>query len=170
MHVTIFKKSEGELFVTPDDCETFQGLCFQRYPGLIKLHAEMVRLMNDQGYLDSFGGTRRAFFGRKDNGTVRDMLSHLPQAHTSFATNRFIERIYYWKCNRHLDNPRRLIIQPVNQVHDETCVVFPSDKLGFVKEFCQAATNIPMECWGQKFTIPFELQYGPNWGECKETL
>lgn len=126
--------------------------------------------MNEYGYLDSYGGTRRMFFGRRDNGTVRDMLSHLPQAHTSYSTNKFIERIYYWTRNRDSACRQRLIIEPVNQVHDETCFLKRDQDIDFVRGFCKDATNIPMECWKQPFTIPFEIMYGPNWGECKETL
>lgn len=171
MHTNIFKKSEGELFIPPDDCEIFQELYFKRYPGLQRLHEEMVRIMTEYSYLDSFGGTRRMFFGRQDNGTVRDMLSHLPQAHTSYATNKFIERIYYWPRNREYSRRQQLIIEPVNQVHDETCfLIRDSSKIDFVRGFCKDATDIPMECWKQSFTIPFEIMYGPNWGECKEAL
>lgn len=173
MHTNIFKKSEGELFILPDDCEVFQDLYFRRYPGLLKLHEEMVRIMNEYGFLDSYGGTRRMFFGRRDSGTVRDMLSHLPQAHTSYVTNKFIERIYYWQRNRSPEKRQRLIIEPVNQVHDETCFVIREggpEALAFVRDFCKDATHIPVECWKQPFIIPFEIQYGPDWGSCKETL
>lgn len=169
MHQNIFKKSDGNLFIPPNDCEYFQRLYFHRYPGLNKLHETMVTLMTSKGYLDSFGGTRRYFFGRRDTSTVREMLSHLPQAHTSYATNRLIERCYYWSENR-IPGTQRLILRPCNQVHDETCILFDSDRLDYVRSLFHRMTDVPMECWGIKFTIPFEAMYGPNWGNCKEEL
>jgi hypothetical protein len=168
MHENIFKKSKGELWVHPDQCDSFQKLYFRRYPGLHKVHAQIVRIMNQQGYLDSFAGTRRMFFGRKDNTTVRDMLAHLPQAHTAFATNTLLERVYFWPVNRRDRN--ELILEPVNQVHDEADMMFKQADLGRVREMFPSLTELEMEVWGIKFQIPFEANYGLSWGDCETPL
>lgn len=170
MHQNIFKTSAGELWIDPEDCVRFQNLYLKRYKGIVKVHESMVHLMNSQGYLDSFGGTRRYFMGRKDNMMVRTMLSHIPQANTSYTTNRLIERVFYWSENRYANNPRRLIMEPVNQVHDETDLLLPAGQLDYCRELFWKMVDIPCECWGVKFTIPFEANYGPNWGAAKEEL
>lgn len=168
MHENIFKKSNGETWIPPKDCAFFQALMYKRYPGINKVHEQMVRLMNDIGHLDSFSGTRRFFYSRRDNATVREMLSHLPQSHTNYATNKLIERMYYWSENR--ERKVHLVMKPCNQVHDETCFLFQQERLEFVRELFYKMTELEMECWGVKFRIPFEVGYGPSWGDAKEEL
>lgn len=165
----IFKKSDGELYVALDVCRDKQFLYEKRYSGLSKLKERMASLLSTHGYLDAFSGNRRIFFGRRDNTTVREMISQLPQAHTAYATNLLFDRLFHWKGNR-VGNTRQLIIQPVNQVHDEACKVFARGNLDQARDiFSTCATN-RINCWGVEFTIPFESTYGNNWGECDETL
>ncbi len=127
----------------------------------------MVSILNSHGYLDAYSGNRRIFFGRRDNQTVREMLSQLPQAHTTYATNLLLERLYYWRGNR-LPNSVRLVHQPVNQVHDETNTIFQRDSLDRAREIFATCSANRITCWGVDFTIPFESTYGENWGQCDE--
>src|SRR5690606_9726895 len=110
------------------------------------------------------------FFGRKDDATLRQMLSHLPQAHTSYVANKVLERFYYSPLNRNPMRPAELIVEPVNQVHDEVCFIFPSDIPTFVADLFKTYKDVPLECWGSTFTIPFEAQFGRSWGEANENL
>ena len=61
-------------------------------------------------------------------------------------------------------------MEPVNQVHDETDLLFPVDQLDYCRELFWSMTKLPMSCWGVDFTIPFEANYGPNWGAAKTDL
>lgn len=167
MHDNIFKKSNGELFVPEDDCHRFQLLYYKRYVGLPKWHEHTVSQLNSSGYIDAFSGTRRHFLGRKDNATLRVMLSHAPQAHTSYATNKLLEKLFYLPVNRRPDG-LSLIIEPVNQVHDETDLLFRRTELELAREIFFPLTKFPMKYWGVEFEIPFEAMYGENWGECEQ--
>ena len=168
-HQNIFKKTEGELWVPIEECKKMQNLYESRYPGLFKLRERMVSILNSHGYLDAYSGNRRYFFGRRDNSTVRTMVSQLPQAHTSYATNLLLERLFYWQGNR-IPGTNRLIHKPINQVHDETNTLFAKASLDQARDiFAKCSTN-RIECWGVNFSIPFEVNYGVNWGECEEEL
>lgn len=169
-HENIFKKTDGDLYVPVDDCKRMQGLYERRYRGLFKLRERMVGLLNSHGYLDAYSGNRRYFFGRRDNSTVREMISQLPQAHTTYATNLLLERLYYWRGNRCGPDNVRLVHKPVNQVHDETNTFFAREKFEQARSIFSACSTNAMECWGVNFTIPFESTYGLNWGECDETF
>lgn len=169
MHDNIFKKSNGELFVPEDDCQRFQLLYYKRYKGLPKWHEYTVSQLNSTGYIDAFSGTHRNFLGRKDNSTLRIMLAHAPQAHTSYATNKLLEKLYYLPVNRRADG-LSLIIEPVNQVHDETDLLFRKNELDLCREIFFPLTKLPMKYWGVEFEIPFEVMYGENWGDCENEL
>jgi DNA polymerase I-like protein with 3'-5' exonuclease and polymerase domains len=169
VHETTFKKSNGELYVPVADCRTYQGLYEKRYKGLFKLREKMAALLSSHGYLDAFSGNRRYFYGRRDNSTVREMISQLPQAHTTYATNLLLERLYYWKGNR-LDNKLVLLHKPINQVHDETNTLFPRTEIERARDIFQKCSYNRIVCWGVEFTIPFEVTYGVNWGQCDEDL
>lgn len=166
----VFKRSEGELYITPAQFKQAQLLYEKRYSKLIKLQEKMVSLLNSHGYLDAFSGNRRYFFGRRDNNTVREMLSQLPQAHTTYVTNLLLERLYYWKGNRRAESARKFIASPANQVHDETDIMFKLGDLDQVREIFNKCCQNEIMCWGVKYTIPFEANYGPNWGDAHEEL
>ena len=168
MHTNVFKKTEGDLFIPPNECERIQKLIFARYP-FPDLHDFMRSRMNSKPYLDNAGGTRRQFYGRKDDATLREMLANDPQAHTSFVTNTILKKAFYDKKNRH-PNSSKPIMEPVNQVHDEVNFVFPQEKLNFVTDLFNEYKDVPISYWDQDFTIPWEAEYGHNWGECKEDL
>ena len=166
----IFKKSDGELYVALDVCRDKQFLYEKRYPGLQILKERMASLLSTHGYLDAYSGNRRIFFGRRDNNTVREMISQLPQAHTTYATNLLFERLFHWRGNRIDAGSRQLVIQPVNQVHDEACKVFAQQHLERSRDIFRTCSTNRITCWGVDFTIPFESTYGENWGECDEVF
>jgi hypothetical protein len=163
MHKNIFKRSEGELFIHPDECEKTQMLFFARYP-LPKVHEFMrMRMVND-GYVDYSDGSRQYFLGRKDDATLREMLAAPPQSHTNRASNTTMLRIFHDPMNR--DSNGRLRMRPINQVHDETNQLFRHEDVNFAVDLFNKHCNVPQEFWGQKFTIPFEAKYGQDWGNC----
>ena len=166
-HENIFKKTDGDLFVPIEECRDMQTVYEQRYKGLDKLKERMVNILNSHGYLDSFSGNRRHFVGRRDNSTIRQMMSQLPQSHTNYATNTLLERIYHWKGNR-VDKSPKLIHEPVNQVHDEINTIFPADRLDQARDIFATCSVNRLTCWGIDYTIPFEANYGVSWGECDE--
>lgn len=167
-HQNIFKKTDGDLFVPVEQCKAAQNLYEQRYRGLEKLHERMVGLLGSHGFLDSYSGNRRYFFGRRDNSTVRQMVAHLPQSHTTLATNQLFERAMHWDGNRLFVGRPNLLLEPLNQVHDEACLASPTVERERARDVFRKMSQNKMECWGVEFSIPFEANYGTNWGDCEE--
>jgi hypothetical protein len=112
---------------------------------------------------------RRVFFGRNDNHRTRVGLALLPQNNTALATNRALHNLFYQPYNRY-QSSLNLVIQPVNQVHDEADIAFYESELPQVREIFAKASDFTSEVWGVKFKIPFDPNYGPNWGECETPI
>lgn len=168
MQDNAFKRSDGELYVPVGDCKRFQQLYEKRYNKLHDLQSRMASILTTHGYLDSFSGNRRYFFGRRDSSTVRVMLSQLPQSITSFITNQLLDRLYHWKENR--CGPRSFILAPLNQVHDETDLAFRFEHLDRARSIFEQASRNKVVTWGIEYSIPFEANYGTNWGDCYTEL
>lgn len=165
MHETIFLRSKGEIWVPVKECERRRLLYLKRYPGLVKLYAHIPTIINSHGFIDCPSGMRRVFFGRNDNHRTRVGLSLLPQNNTAFATNRALHHLYYDAYNRRAGSTE-LVVQPMNQVHDEMDNAFFAEEIPQVREIFTQATDFDSEVWGVHFKIPFDLNYGPNWGQC----
>jgi hypothetical protein len=165
MHMTIFKKSKAEIFVPIKECEKRRLLYLKRYKGLEKLYAHIPTIINSHGYIDCPSGMRRVFFGRNDNHRTRVGLSLIPQNNTAFATNRALHNLYHSSYNRR-GNSTNLVIQPMNQVHDECDLAFYENELSLVREIFTKATDFGSSVWGVEFKIPFDPNYGPDWGHC----
>lgn len=165
MHMTIFQRSKAELFVPVKECERRRLLYLKRYPGLEKLYAHIPTIINSHGHIDCPSGMRRVFFGRNDNHRTRVGLSLLPQNNTAFATNRFLHNLFYQPYNRR-NGTTELIVQPMNQVHDEADIAFFESELPLVQSIFERGTDFDSEIWGVRFKIPFDPNYGPNWGQC----
>lgn len=168
MHVNIFKRSMGELYIPVRECERRQQMIFARYP-FPKLHQAMRAQLNTRGYLDCASGSRRVFFGRKDNSTLRQMLAHAPQAHTTYTANVVLERWYYNEAYR-IPGTRIPIIEPINQVHDETDGAISVSRIEEARRIFHESKNVELDFWGEKFTIPFEAQYGDSWGSAGKEM
>ena len=162
MHLNIFKQSDGDIYLDPDQCEAYQDLLFLRYPYPL-LHEAMRSRMLSEPKLESASGSVRHFFGRADNQTLREMLSHIPQANTTFVNSVLLYRLYY-------EQPHPFMLEPLNQVHDEVDFQFDPDKLDSCRELFKQACHVPIECWGVDFEITYDANYGPNWAECEESF
>lgn len=166
MHTNIFRLSDGDLFVTPKECEKNQQLLFRRYD-YPTYHRQIKSVMHSARTLVAASGQEREFLGRPDNSTLRKMLAYLPQAHTAYVTNKTIEALYYSECNRAGEG---LLLKLCNQVHDETDFYIPIGKEELAHEIFYSLCHVPIELWGCKFEIKFEANYGANWGDCQYTL
>ena len=121
------------------------------------------------GYLDAPSGHRRAFMGRQDNTRARAALAQIPQGNTAWATDRMLLNIFTQPYNRRADG-KSLIMEPINQVHDEGDLAFFPDEISRCAKIFQQASDLQSEVWGVEFKIPFGPEYGTNWGNCEGDL
>lgn len=169
MHVTIFQKSKAELYVPVRDCEKLRQLYLRRYRGLEQLYSYIPTIINNDGAIDCPSGMHRVFFGRADNHRTRVGLALIPQNNTAYATNRFLYNLFYQRFNRRPDG-RSLIVEPLNQVHDEADLAFRVEELEKVRDIFNLSTDFDSEVWGVHFKIPFDPNYGESWGNCDNPL
>lgn len=166
MSDNMLRISEGELYVSPQECKRIQSMLFERYDYRVYHRAIHTRMCSNP-VLKAANGQVREFFGRADNTTCREMCSYLPQVHTAFITNKVIERFYYDKRARKGD---RLLLKLCNQVHDELCGFVREDEVDefekLFKEFCY----VPLTIWGVTFNIEFEAQLGSSWGNLTKDI
>ena len=168
-HTTIFRRSDGELYVPVRQCEKYRMMYMRRYPGLQRLHDYIPTRLASDGYLDCPSGVRHQFFGRSDQMQVRKALSLLPQNNTAHATNTMLWNIFHQPYNRRADG-RSLIVEPINQVHDEGDLAFHENELSLAANIFKRASEMQSEVWGIDFVIPFDPAFGPNWGACETDL
>lgn len=166
MHTNIFKQSDGELFITPEECKKNQQLLFARYDYPL-YHRQVESLMRSGATLRASSGQERVFYGRADNSTLRKMLAYLPQAHTAYVTNMAIKRMYEDPANR---TATGLFLQLCNQVHDETDFYVPVGHEKKAADIFNRAKDVPLSVWGVDFTIQFDAEYGTSWGHQEHPL
>lgn len=167
MSTQMFQQSDGEIYMDSKECTSLQELLFKRYN--YRLYHEFIeKIMLKNPVLETAGGQRRRFYGRRDHSTLREMLAFLPQAHTCFVTNTVINRLYYDNRN-HLSNGN-LFIKPCNQVHDETDSYIPKGQEARASKVFNSLKEVPLSIYGVPFEIKFEAEYGPSWGEQPYTL
>jgi DNA polymerase I-like protein with 3'-5' exonuclease and polymerase domains len=166
---TIFKQSEGRIWLEPRQAKRFQMLYHQRYFGLQRWHDAMQRKCSLKPSIKSASGNTRTFFGRpKDAATFRAMLSHEPQANTTYATNLAAWKLWHDPTNRRPDGSLR--VEPLHQVHDALNGQWRVEDRDYAIASLKRWFNNPLKIAGIDITIPFEGGYGDSWGNCKNSI
>jgi len=158
-----WKKSGKPLYVSPADCDRLQNLYLNgRYTGISRWHESVKQNLLTTGRMGCASGHVRTFFGRRsDNTTLQAALSHEPQANTTYATNKALERLWNDPENRREDDS--LIIEPLHQVHDALIGQFDASLVDWaIPKICEWFNN-PITIGPKTFTIPFEGGYGKDW-------
>lgn len=156
--------------------------------------ASKGELTSASGQTRTFFGRR---FGPGLHDTVKEYLAHEPQSNTTYANSLPVLRLWADPANRIVKRMGRVItcgdgtdhyitegvdtnypflvpgmplIEPLHQVHDANCVQWP--------QFVRPWARRKMKEWGYneltiagiKLAIPFEGNFGPNWGDLPNAL
>ena len=145
-------------------CTALQELYFARYRGVKAWQKKVEEQIKTRGCLPSASGHIRTFFGRRNNSeTFRQAYAQEPQHNTTYATNRAILNLWEDSDNRNPDGS--LIIEPHHQVHDALNGSFPVSKTEWAIPRIRSYFNFTIPIAGQSIRIPFEGEYGENWGD-----
>ena len=166
MSDTIFKDSEGETYVAPQECGKTRKL-FIDYYHLDAFHAYIDWQMKHGAELTTCFGMTHKFLDRPVPSTAREMMAFIPQANTTFTTNTVIKRLFYNKANRQNGD---LILRLCNQVHDEGDGIGSPDNRELIKKIFYQLNEVPLSFENITFTIPFDADRGTNWGNCKTPI
>ena len=157
----VLKESYGKVVLSEAEARKFQAAVFVRYNVRI-WHEAMKRKLATQPYppkLQSASGMSRKFFGRQAD-ILGQALAHQPQVNTTYATNTAAHRLWTDPENR---IGRKLIIEPLHQVHDALLGQFPIDKTEWAVAKIREWFDNEIVISGIKIKIPFEGAYGLNW-------
>ncbi len=136
---------------------------FVRYAGVEQWHGWMKRELVSAGSLTAFNGFTRKFYGRKkDGGTQRTALSHMPQVITTYAIKLALLSMWHDPENRRPDGTLR--VEPLLMVHDSLIKgVRDAADIDFCKSAVKRWFNHEMNVNGIKFVIPANSTGGPDW-------
>jgi len=158
-------KGGGELSTfTVAQCRQLQNLYFMRYAGVKRWQERVRMLLKRDGALTAASGLRRDFFGRKDDHqTIKDAYPFCPAANTAYCCNCALLKLWDDPDNRDTDGKR--IARPLLTVHDSVLFQAPVERRDWVAARIPVWFANPITVAGTTFTIPYEAQRGPSWGE-----
>jgi len=161
-------KEDGEpLYVEPRVCKQLQALVHQRYKGIDRRKGRIRMQLARDGFLRRANGSRRDFFGRKDDDAVlREAYADHPQVVTTWVTELAWERMWYDPENvvagARVCSPRLL-------VHDSIVFEFPADRVEWVRASLRRWFENPVTIAGVTLVVPYSGNYGPSWAKVEAT-
>lgn len=168
----VFGDSDGTIVLSPKDALLYQSLYKSRYQTDARNEAIRRRLA-DSGALVAACGIRRQFFGIRnrrdiDDSIVREAAAFEPQANTTWATNKALERLWYDRQNR--TSRGTLFVEPLLQIHDALAGQYKSRDRSWAHEKLKEWFRNPLRIAGTEITIPADGKYGENWKETKTSI
>jgi DNA polymerase-1 len=147
-----------------DLVKAFQDAYFLAFPGIPKWHAWVRNKLYKDGWITSFMGRRRWFFGRRwEDETVRAAIAYEPQSAVADYLNRGLLAV--WRASISGNLPVQLLLQ----VHDAIVFQYPAELENIVVPKVQALLEIEVPLMnGRTLTIPTEAMVGWNWGYSSE--
>lgn len=156
------------VFVEPRVCRALQTLVHSRYPGVKRRQERIRMLLARDGALTCANGSRRTFFGRKDDhATLKEAYAHHPQVMTTYVTSLAWRRLWYDPENwiTGLGDTAGPAVQPLLLVHDSLVGQFPQARTGWACDKLREWFDNPVTIAGTTVTVPFSGGYGPSWGD-----
>lgn len=162
--------------ITPAQCRKLQALYFTRYPGVLRWQERVRAALVRDGYLVAASGLRRDFFGPKqDHTTQKEAYPFCPAANTAHACNMALAKV--WADRGAWPGPEAQAsapgpgpskaqgVQVLLTVHDSVLFQAPVEARAWVLSRLPVWFDNPLTVAGTTFTIPYEAQVGPSWGE-----
>lgn len=168
----VFSESDGVIDLSEKDAALYQYFYKLRYKTDLR-NQWIARCLSDKGYLESSCGIRRQFFAIRnrreiDDSIVREAASFNPQAITTWATNKALERLWYDPQNR--TSKGSLFIEPLHQIHDALLTQSRLVHHDFAKSKIPEWFDNPITIGKIEVRIPAESKSGSDWKNCKTNL
>jgi len=130
----------------------------RQIPGLKKWWRQCEQRVKRTRCITTCLGRKRFFFGRFDNQTYRAAYAQEPQSTIGDVNNKI-----FYLCDELMDSD----CHPVLQVHDETVVECPDEKVDLVIEQMKKIAQIPLFINESPLFVPIDISVGKNWRETK---
>lgn len=167
----IFGDSDGAIALSHGEASTYQYYYKLRYNPQAR-QDRIARELRDRGYLVAACGIRRQFFNVRNrmpsDSDIREGSAFEPQANTTWATNKALERLWYDQTNR--TSRGGLFIEPLLQVHDAIAGQYKSRDRAWAAERLISYFDNPITVCKIPLTIPADGKYGTDWKNCKTSI
>jgi uracil-DNA glycosylase len=167
----IFGDSDGNIALSHREAEQYQYLYRLRYKPEAR-QTRIARELRDKGYLVAACGIRRQFFKVRNrmptDSDIREASAFEPQANTTWATNKALERLWYDPENR--TSRGGLFIEPLLQVHDAIAGQYRSRDRDWAGGKLRGWFDNPLVICGTRIVIPADGKYGTDWKNCKTSI
>jgi hypothetical protein len=150
--------------IPPELVKEFQPKYFRAFPGHQKWHGWVAQKLNKDGFITTFMGRRRTFFGRRwGNSTLNAAIAYEPQSAVADYLSKGILNIW----NSPLCSSGR--VQILLQIHDALLIQYPEEQENEIIPLIQRMMEpeIPLMN-GRSLVIPTEAMIGWNWGYSSE--
>lgn len=168
----IFGDSDGAIVLTEREAQHYQYLYKLRYNTDVR-NERIRKTLSDTGTLVAACGIRRQFFSIRnrrdiDDAVVREASAFEPQANTTWATNKALERLWYDTTNR--KSTGALHMEPLLQIHDAVAGQYKIRDREWAHARLKSYFENPLQIHGHSITIPVEGNYGTSWKDCKNII
>jgi uracil-DNA glycosylase family 4 len=168
----VFVDSDAQITVSAKDAGLYQYFYKLRYKTDVR-NEWIRRELSDKGYLIAACGIKRQFFNIRnrrdiDDAVVREASSFEPQANTTWATNKALERLWYDPTNR--TSRGGLFIEPLLQIHDALAGQYRVKHRDWAGQKLKEWFANPLTIHGIPITIPAEGNRGDSWKNCNERI
>ena len=136
--------------------QDFQHRYFKGFPCIPAWHAEVKRMLKEDGAITTLFGRRRYFFGRpSEDSTIREAIAYAPQSMTADEIN--IGMLNLFRTNR---------VQLLVQVHDSILFQYPEEEEDEIIPLALDCLRAPLTLKrGREFCVPVDAKTGWNWGD-----
>lgn len=168
----IFGDSDGTIDLSKREATLYQHFYKLRYQTDHR-NESIRRKLSAEGALVAACGIRRQFFGIRnrydiDDAIVREASSFEPQANTTWATNKALERLWYDPSNR--QSTGALHVEPLLQIHDALAGQYRQRDRDWAHSKLREWFSNPLTIGGTQVTIPADGKWGTDWKNCKESF
>lgn len=168
----VFGDSDGAIVLDKREAARYQSLYKLRYNTDARNEA-IRRELSNTGTLVAACGIRRQFFSIRnrrdiDDATVREASAFGPQANTTWATNKALERLWYDIKNR--TSRGGLFVEPLLQIHDAIAGQYRARDREWAGQALRGWFDNPLTISGTKLVIPADGKWGANWKDCKNSI
>lgn len=166
-HVHAFNYGEGErnfaamAGISVAEGKAIRDTYFNSFPLIRQRQIDIEEsLRRTRTIINPFGRKRR-FFGRWNHDLLKKAYAQNPQSTVADTLNLALIRFAGIIAKVKTD------IQLLLQVHDSFVLQCPENAVGLVLDYLHNSFNIPITIKGRTFTIPYEVEIGPNWEDLK---
>jgi DNA polymerase-1 len=143
--------------------QEFQRKYFLAFSGITKWHNWVRKKLLKDGWITTFMGRQRWFFGRRwDDETLRAAIAYEPQSVIADYINTGLHAVWRESVEG------RLPVQLLLQVHDAIVFQYPEESEAEVIPKVQSLLEIEVPLnFGRTLKIPTEAQVGWNWAHTR---